>query len=70
MKIIIDGHGGHCCEAYLDGTGIWEIGYTIEDAVCRLLRHPECGVEIEILPCSTTAYERSGQYDTTTNNWY
>ena len=58
MKITIDGHGGHLCEAWLDGTGIWETGISIDEAIGRLLRyHPqECGVEIKILPCETTAY--------------
>lgn len=59
MKITISGHGGHCCEAYLNGC--MEIGYTINDAIGQLIRnHPkECGLDVEILPCSTSAYERS-----------
>lgn len=62
VAITIDGHGGHLCEAHLDGTGIWETGETVEEAIGRLIRiHPvECGVDITILECSTTAYERSG----------
>lgn len=63
MKITIDGHGGHLCEAHLDGTSYWVVGDTIEDAIGMLIRkYPkECGVELEILPCSTTAYDRSGE---------
>ena len=58
-KITIDGHGGHLCEAYYNGAH--EVGSTIEEAIGRLIHfHPkECGFEIDILPCSTTAYERS-----------
>lgn len=59
MKITIDGHGGHCCEAH-SGKNT-EIGYTIEEAIGRLIaKHPEeFGIEIEILDCETSAYDRS-----------
>jgi hypothetical protein len=61
QKIIIDGHGGHLCEAHLNETGIFEVGETIEEAIGKLIKnHKESGFEIKILPCSTTAYEKSG----------
>jgi hypothetical protein len=69
MKIIVDGHGGHLCEAHLEGTTYFEVGETIEEAVGSLVRfHAEhFGVDIEILPCQTTAYERSGVQTTEHN---
>jgi len=61
MKITIDGHGGHMCEAHCPGTKM-SVGSSVEEAIGSLIRsNPELfGIEIEILPCSTTAYERSG----------
>lgn len=48
------------CEAHLEGTSYFEVGETIEEAIGFLVRlHAEqCGLEIEILPCQTTAYDR------------
>lgn len=62
MKITISGHGGHCCEAYSDKS--MEFGYTIEEAIGNLItKHPEdFGIEIEVLDCGTTAYDRSAYY--------
>jgi hypothetical protein len=61
MEIEISGHGGHLCEAWIKGTGIFEIGETIEQAIGRLVRrYPDkFGVEITIHDCQTTAYDRS-----------
>lgn len=63
MKITISGHGGHCCEAYSDES--LEIGYTIEEAIGRLIsKHAnEFGIEIEVLDCQTTAYDRSDLFN-------
>lgn len=63
IKISITGHGGHCCEAWAEGGGsiYFAVGYSIEDAIGRLVKeHPEYfGVEIEVdHSVSTTAYER------------
>jgi hypothetical protein len=61
QKIKIKGHGGHLCEAWLNETVIMEIGDSIENAIGKLIKnHPECGFELEISPCSTTAYTTSG----------
>ena len=63
QKITIDGHGGHLCEAsiFLDGKLFRTIGNTPEDAIAELLSlvDLEGTVEIDILPCETTAYSRS-----------
>lgn len=61
MKIIIDGHGGHLCKAQFDGTNYFAVGETIEEAIGILIcsHAEEFGFEINILPCQTTAYERS-----------
>ena len=62
MQIIkIKGHGGHLCEAWLNETKIMEISDSIENAIGKLIKnHPECGFKLEISPCSTSAYIRSG----------
>lgn len=62
MRIVINGHGGHLCEAYSDN--YHEVGETVEDAIGNLvLLHPqEFGVDVQITDCSTTAYERSCFY--------
>ena len=60
-KIVIDGHGGHLCAAYLPDRGMHAVGDTIEQAIGRLVREnkEEFNVSVQILPCETTAYDRS-----------
>jgi hypothetical protein len=63
MKITIDGHGGHLCQASVEG--FWKTGSTIDEAIGNLVRsYPEVfGIkDITILPCQTTAYDRSDYY--------
>lgn len=61
QKIKIKGHSGHLCEAWLNETGIMEISDSVENAIGKLIKnHPECGFQLEISPCSTTAYTKSG----------
>jgi hypothetical protein len=61
MKILIGGHGGHCCEIHVDDVG-WDFGYDIQSIIGKfVLDHPEAfGVEVvEVCNDSTSAYERS-----------
>jgi hypothetical protein len=69
MKIEIDGHGGHLCEAWSHSNGSLvgpEIGANIEEAIGRLIayHYKELGIEIKVQEgVTTTAYDRSYCYD-------
>lgn len=58
-KITVDGHGGHMCEAFFDGD--YAVGHTIEEAVGLLVikNQKHFNTEVNVLPCQTSAYDRS-----------